>query len=1059
MKKLLEFCKEHILFFVTLGLLAFIPLYPKIPLVDIRHTWVYVRVEDFVVLFTLFFWGISTIRKRTSVQTPLTVPILLFWTIGGVATIHGLLLIFISLGDVRGNVALLSMLRRIEYMSLFFVAYSAMKDKRYLSWVAIVLTGTVMAVALYGLGQKYGGFPAFLTMNEEFAKGIPIRLSGLSRVSSTFGGHYDLAAYLVLVLPILVSMMFAVKHLFGRLALGVASLLGLVVMVMTVSRISLFALVAAVGVVMFAQKKKLVLISVPIIIIGAMIFVTISPSIVQRYTSTVKQIDVLVSATTGEAVGHSTNVSNDYFVNKTVRQVYSTSVTDLYNHASPSASRDVPYAWIEKDPVLYVEPNAPNGENLPQGTGYVNLELSPIVRKLGHFYYEPIPKTATTSAEVFIINGDFLLKKVYTYDLSFTTRFQGEWPRAIETFKKNIFIGSGYGSVGLAVDNSYLRMLAEVGLLGFGTFFSIFVLAGIYIWKSLPGVHDLKTRSFIIGFVGGVGGLVINAFFIDVFEASKVAFVLWLLFGVSFGSLGLLVRKPLDLLKPFISTLLSPFAIAIYLFIVAFVLFFSITSNNFVGDDFTWLRWAADCGKSIIDSTRCNLKWSTIAEYFTQAQGFFYRPGSKIYFLLMYSVFWLNQSAYHTVSLMLHVGVAIMVFLLAWKVLRNLLLSVLSAVTFLLISGHAEPVFWVSATGFLFTSLLSLLSLMWFITWSETGKWVYFIGTIGSFALSLMFHELGIVTPLFYLLYLWCTDGWQELRRRLSTVRYAALFGPVPVYLILRYLASSHWLSGDYNYNFLKLPLNALGNSLGYAALGIFGPLSLPVVQNFRDWGRVHVLTAVGFTFLAAYGLRWVWKSYKDSIGNEDKKVWLFGIGFFLIAILPFIGLGNMTSRYSYLSSVAVAILLVFMLHKVYRYLLGSGRTVAVLSVVILGSTWSLLQLIQHQQMQRDWYDAGEESRKFIVGMDAAYNDYWRTDPMEFHLVNVPIRLGEAWVFPVGLPDALWFVFRNPDIRVFMWPTLKSAFDAVAFDSIHQRVFEFTTTGGLIERRKIRTTP
>ena len=40
-------------------------------------------------------------------------------------------------------------------------------------------------------------------MNEEFAKGIPIKLSQLSRVPSTFAGHYDLAAYLVLMIPIL----------------------------------------------------------------------------------------------------------------------------------------------------------------------------------------------------------------------------------------------------------------------------------------------------------------------------------------------------------------------------------------------------------------------------------------------------------------------------------------------------------------------------------------------------------------------------------------------------------------------------------------------------------------------------------------------------------------------------------------------------------------------------------------------------------------------------------------------------------------------------------------
>ncbi|MEK7543841.1 MAG: hypothetical protein AAB557_03170 [Patescibacteria group bacterium] len=1060
MKKLFQFCKANVLFLFTLALLAFIPLYPKIPLLDVKHTWVYVRVEDFVVVFVLLIWGIASLRRKNSFNTPLTLPILLFWAIGAVSTIHGLLFIFSALGNIQGNVAFLSMLRRIEYMSLFFVVYSAMRDKRFILWVTVMLAVTVLGVTLYGIGQKYVGFPAFLTMNEEFAKGIPIRLSGLSRVSSTFGGHYDLAAYLVLVLPILVSMMFGIRNWFGRIALAAASLLGLVVMVMTVSRISLFALVGVVGIIVFVQKKKLVLISLPIIIFGALIMVSVSPSIMDRFTSTVKEVEVLVDATTGEAVGHSTNVPNSYFVPKTVRQAFSTTVSDLYNHASPAAVLVIPYTRIEADPVLFIEPNAPNGENLPQGTGYINLALSPVIRKLGHFYYEPIPKIATTSAEVFIINGDFLVKKVFAYDLSFTTRFQGEWPRAMDTFRRNIFFGSGYGSVGLAVDNSYLRMLAEVGLLGFSTFLAIFVITTIYIWKTLPLVNDHKTRSFIIGLAAGVGGLAINAFFIDVFEASKVAFTLWMLLGVTLGTLGLYGRKPADLYTLFKSVLLSPVAIAIYLFILTVVLYSSMSRNNFVGDDFTWFRWAADCGTAVSAAgERCNLNVGTITRYFTQAQGFFYRPGAKIYFLTMYSVFWLNQSVYHNVSLLLHFGVALLVFILARKVLRNLLLSALTSVAFLMLSGHSEPIFWVSATGFLFTAFFSLSSLLWYIAWTENGKRVYFLLTIACFTLSLLFHELGIVTPLFYLLYTFAMQGWEEFRRRVGNAWYAILFAPMPIYLAVRYLASSHWLSGDYNYNFAKLPFNVVGNSVGYAFLGLLGPLSLSLVQVVRNAAKTHMMaSALVFILISFMAVR-VWKKYGGMIGKEDRRIWLFGIGFFLIALSPFIGLGNMTSRYSYLSSVAVALLGVYILKKMYQFLLGNGRMIAVLIVVIVSCSWGLLQLIQHQQMQNDWYDAGEVSRKFVVEMDGAYEDYWKSEPMEFHFVNVPIRLGEAWVFPVGIPDALWLVFRNPTIRVFSWPTVSAAFDAVDYESRNQKVFEFDPSGKLIEHRKMRLSP
>src|SRR3990167_11413224 len=121
---------DNIIKFVSLFLLLFIPLYPKIPLLDIQHTWVYVRVEDFVVVLAIAAWIILLLLKRVSLKTPLTLPILLFWVVGGLATLHGVLFFFPTLSNVFSNVALLSFLRWIEYMFLFFVAYAGIKSEK-----------------------------------------------------------------------------------------------------------------------------------------------------------------------------------------------------------------------------------------------------------------------------------------------------------------------------------------------------------------------------------------------------------------------------------------------------------------------------------------------------------------------------------------------------------------------------------------------------------------------------------------------------------------------------------------------------------------------------------------------------------------------------------------------------------------------------------------------------------------------------------------------------------------------------------------------------------------
>src|SRR3989344_2225214 len=269
MKKLFAWLSSYWLSLAALVLLAFIPLYPKLPLVDIKNTWVYIRAEDFVVLFVLFGWVLLFFRNRVSIRTPLTIPILLFWLVGAVSTLHSILFIAPTVFEIYPNVAFLGYLRRIEYMSLFFVAFSAVRDKKYLSAVASVLVGTVGMVILYGIGQRYFALPAYLTMNEEFAKGVPLTLSSLSRISSTFGGHYDLAAYLVLTIPIVVSVVFGVRQWYLKLLLLVSAVAGFVLLFMTVSRVSFFALVVALFIVLFFQKKKLVLLSIPIIVISA----------------------------------------------------------------------------------------------------------------------------------------------------------------------------------------------------------------------------------------------------------------------------------------------------------------------------------------------------------------------------------------------------------------------------------------------------------------------------------------------------------------------------------------------------------------------------------------------------------------------------------------------------------------------------------------------------------------------------------------------------------------------------------------------------------------------
>jgi len=69
----------------------------------------------------------------------------------------------------------------------------------------------------------------------------------------------------------------------------------------------------------------------------------------------------------------------------------------------------------------------------------------------------------------------------------------------------------------------------------------IFKIAYDILRKSLK--KNFKEKLFFIGFLFGLVALMINASYIDVFEASKVAYTFWLIAGIFIGYLYLANKK------------------------------------------------------------------------------------------------------------------------------------------------------------------------------------------------------------------------------------------------------------------------------------------------------------------------------------------------------------------------------------------------------------------------------------------------------------------------------------------------------------------------------------
>jgi len=511
-KKLLNWLDSNILLLLASFLFIFIPLYPKLPLFDILPGYIVrVRLEDFFVAFTLLVWFVQVLRKKAKFKSLLFVPILVYLGIGVLSMFSAVYITHTVPNEaIHVNKMILHWLRRVEYMSLYFVFYSAIKSLKQIKKISILFGSTAILATIYGMGQKLYQWPVYSTMNREFAKGWRLVLTEHARVPSTFAGHYDFAAYLVLFLTLSASIFLNVK----KEPVKVVSLLGftaaLVSLVLTASRASYLSYLAAISVAIYLlslRKDFLWGLKRWLTIIGlSLIFMFAFGELSSRFA-------------------HFFNFARIAgFIKHDVLKLpqpeeYLRLTDDLALVYSPSDKPPVPAHKIDKD------------------TG---KELPPDVFRDVHDGAEATT-TASGAAEI-VLRERVYTPTAFAFGLSSAIRFDALWPRAIKGFLTNPLLGSGYSTLtkvsvsefteAESTDNDWLRALGETGLLGFLSFFGTIGLALWYAWKNKQYLRHTFIYAFTVGIASGAVGLLINALYIDVFEASKVAFTFWALMGI-----------------------------------------------------------------------------------------------------------------------------------------------------------------------------------------------------------------------------------------------------------------------------------------------------------------------------------------------------------------------------------------------------------------------------------------------------------------------------------------------------------------------------------------------
>ena len=516
MQKLLSWLDDNLIALLAGFLLIFIPLYPKLPLLDVLPGYIVrIRLEDFLIGATVIIWFIWLIRKKITISLNPVIDIMgIYIAVGLLSMVSAVFIIqTVPLETIHVGKMVLHFLRRIEYFSLFFIFYTSIRSLKQVKTYLLILIGVMVAVTLYGYGQKYLYWPAFSTMNREFSKGWLLILTAHARVLSTFGGHYDLAAFTMMVLTILWSLFLGVKKRFYKILIFAVIASAFWLLILTASRTSFLAYLAGIFVICFlwAFRKG------------------IRFSLISFFAITFLSIFVMLSF--GDL--------SDRFLKllKLDERLSGVRSLVLNPFGQPPSNQSV----------IFLENNPNNIAAVTSKSDQPPTPLRPVdVEK-------DIPLVIPSASG----SGTVSTKRNYSqtalvYDLSTGIRLDALWPRAIGGFEKNIFVGSGYSTLtkvnveefteAESTDNDFLRSLGETGILGFVAFYGILVAMLIVIWKTFTKINDPVFFSFVVGFAGLIVGLLVNAVYIDVFEASKVAYSFWAVAGITFGGLKVIDR-------------------------------------------------------------------------------------------------------------------------------------------------------------------------------------------------------------------------------------------------------------------------------------------------------------------------------------------------------------------------------------------------------------------------------------------------------------------------------------------------------------------------------------